>query len=600
MNGTTLVKYNGSATNVTIPSNVTVIGEKVFQSKKLTSVTIPNSVTSIGNFAFYGNNLTSVTIPNSVTSIGSNAFSSNKFTSVTIPNSVTSIGSSAFGQNELISVSIPKSVTSIGSYAFHCERLTSIEAAPDNAYFSSEGGILYNKDKTKLIMYPRGKSSGGTYNIPNNVTSIETAAFNDCKLSGIVIPNSVTSIGSYAFGGNNLTSVNIPVSVTSIGGSAFAYNDQLNSVTIGANVTIGSGVFSRHNDKRDIINSGFEEFYEKNGKKAGTYTYTNNGNWTFVAAPSAGPDKAAYDRGRAAYTQKNYDMAITEFTEAIRLNPNYELAYYFRAETYVYKEDYDKALADFTQAIRLSPNDTDNYNERGYVYIIRNEYDRAIADFNQTLKIDPNNTDAKEGLELVQQRKQNASPAAAPVQPAAPPATANVNPNFIPPSAWKPVERGQRHWDSPGVTKRFFNTREAIAGQERDVLTMEVTFTRQTNSGGTSKWGGFVVKDESIVSKLRMASGVRFKVLGDGKRWVLIVDTNVAEPGDTYRAEIKTTNNRVVDINMPFSSLKQGSWVSSRRPFVKNNIISILIQRHTDTASETGASTLKVFDFEIY
>jgi len=457
---------------------------------------------------------------------------------------------------------------------------------------------LFNKDKTKLIMYPRGKSPGGTYNIPNSVTSIESFAFPDCKLTAITIPNSVTSIGSYAFSGNNMTSVTIPVSVTSIGSSAFAYNDQLNSVTIGDNVKIGTGVFSRFNDKRDIVNSGFEEFYEKNGKKAGTYTYDGK-NWNVKTASAAiKPDEAAYDRGRTAFDQKNYDRAITEFTEAIRLNPNYELAYYFRAETYIMKEDHDKALADFTQAIRLSPNDTVNYNERGYVYILKNDYDRAIADFNQTLKIDPNNTDAKEGLELVQQRKQNASPAAAPGQPAAPPA--NVNPKFIPPSAWTPVERGQRHWDSPGVTKRFFNTREVIAGQERDVLTMEVTFTRQTNSGGTSKWGGFIANAESIVSQLKTASGVRFKALGDGKRWVLIVDTNLPEPGDTYRTEIKTTNNRVVDINIPFSSLKQGSWVSSKRPFVKNNIISILIQRHTDTASETGASTLKVFDFEIY
>jgi len=135
-----------------------------------------------------------------------------------------------------------------------------------------------------------------------------------------------------------------------------------------------------------------------------------------TAAPLQ-PDKAAYDRGREAYGQKNYDKAITEFTEAIRLNPNYELAYYYRAEAYTMKEDYDKALVDFTQAIRLSPNDTDNYNERGYVYILKKDYDRAIADFNQTLKLDPNNADAKEGLEEVQKRKQNSSSQPTTVQP---------------------------------------------------------------------------------------------------------------------------------------------------------------------------------------
>jgi len=300
------------------------------------------------------------------------------------------------------------------------------------------------------------------------------------------------------------------------------------------------------------------------------------------------PDKAAYDRGRTAYDQKNYDRAITEFTEAIRLNPNYELAFYFRAEAYTIKDDYDKALADFTQAIRLSPNDTDNYNERGYVYIIRNEYDRAIADFNQTLKIDPNNTDAKEGLELARQRKQNSTPAAAPVQPT-PPATAYVNPNFIPPSVWNAGDG-----DAPGVTKRIFKTREAIAGQERDVLTLEVTFPRQNGN----KWATFTGPwEEPYLSRLRTGSGIRFKVFGDGKRWIIQFQTrDTSSDWCGFEAEIKTTNNRVVDINIPYSSLKQGTW-GKKASWNKNNIVGISIQRNS---SDSGTSTLKVFDFEVY
>jgi hypothetical protein len=62
--------------SVTIPDNVTSIGEEVFSGcASLTSVTIPDGVTSIGDYAFYGcTSLTSVTIPDSVTSIGDTAF----------------------------------------------------------------------------------------------------------------------------------------------------------------------------------------------------------------------------------------------------------------------------------------------------------------------------------------------------------------------------------------------------------------------------------------------------------------------------------------------------------------------------------------------
>ena len=71
-----LVKYRGTATDVTISNSVTSIGNGAFSScNGLTSVVIPNSVTSISISAFaYCSGLTSVTIGSGVTSIGSNAF----------------------------------------------------------------------------------------------------------------------------------------------------------------------------------------------------------------------------------------------------------------------------------------------------------------------------------------------------------------------------------------------------------------------------------------------------------------------------------------------------------------------------------------------
>ncbi len=282
---TTLTRYIGSATNVTIPNSVTSIENSAFSNYSgLTSITIPNSVTSIGEYAFsgcsglttlnfnaincsdfnssnypfnscpistiiigdsvqripayfayYKTALSSITIPNSVTSIGNNAFSyCSGLTSVTIGNSVTSIGNNAFYNcTSLTSVTIGNSVTSIGNNAFYnCTSLTSITIP--NLVTSIEECTFYNC------------ISLNSATIPNSVTSIGEAAFANCKdLTSITIPDSVTSIGTYAFNAcSNLTSVTIGNSVTSIGEGTFANCSDLTSVTIPNSVTsIGEGAF---------------------------------------------------------------------------------------------------------------------------------------------------------------------------------------------------------------------------------------------------------------------------------------------------------------------------------------------------------------------
>jgi len=78
--------------------------------------------------------------------------------------------------------------------------LTSIIVDASNTVYSSQDGVLYNKDRTVLIEYPYGKSGGFT--IPDSVTSIGDYAFFNCSgLTSVTIPDSVTSIGSYAFYG---------------------------------------------------------------------------------------------------------------------------------------------------------------------------------------------------------------------------------------------------------------------------------------------------------------------------------------------------------------------------------------------------------------
>ncbi len=114
--------YRPNIIDVTIPNNVTSIGDSAFENcSSLTSIIIPDGVTSIGESAFEDcSNLTSVEIPDSVTSIESSTFyDCSSLTSVTIPDSVTSIGDHAFhGCSGLTSVIISDRATSIGDSAF--------------------------------------------------------------------------------------------------------------------------------------------------------------------------------------------------------------------------------------------------------------------------------------------------------------------------------------------------------------------------------------------------------------------------------------------------------------------------------------------------
>ena len=146
--------------------------------------------------------------------------------SIVISDSVTSIGGSVFsGCISLKSIIIPKSVTVIGYEAFGgCLNLRSIDVVEDNSIFASENGVLFDKNKTRLIYYPSGKTDE-SYEIPNGVVTIDGQAFFCCSnLVSIKLPHSVTEISEYAFFGcTKLKSIIIPSSVTTIWRYAFGY-----------------------------------------------------------------------------------------------------------------------------------------------------------------------------------------------------------------------------------------------------------------------------------------------------------------------------------------------------------------------------------------
>ena len=193
---------------------------------RIKTLIIDEGVTSIGDRAFQGcSNLSNVQLPNSLALINDSAF---------------------YGCSSLTSVTIPDGVKRIDNSAFEgCIRLTSFSVNEGNSNYSSQDGVLFNKDKTELIQYPIGNERT-TYDIPNSVTSIGNSAFSECtSLASVTIPNSVTSIGNSAFDGcRSLTSITIPDSVESIGWSAFSGCKRITSVTIPNSVTsIGDSAF---------------------------------------------------------------------------------------------------------------------------------------------------------------------------------------------------------------------------------------------------------------------------------------------------------------------------------------------------------------------
>jgi len=107
--------------------------------------------------------------------------------------------------------------------------------------------------------------------------------------------------------------------------------------------------------------------------------------------------QSVFNRGRTASDAGDYDRAIADFTEALRLYPNYWEAYTSRGFAYYFIKDYDRAINDLTNAIRINPFYL-TYAIRGSIYLDgKKDLDRAISDYTESIRINANFDQAYSG-----------------------------------------------------------------------------------------------------------------------------------------------------------------------------------------------------------
>ncbi len=225
--------------SVVVGDNIANIGVEAFAfCENLTDIYLSKSVKNLGEFAFsYCINLSNIEVDNenkNYSSLDGVLYNKNKSVLILYP----------LAKKEL-TFNMPDTVEMIAYYSFmHCFYLENIEVGEGNSYYSSINGVLFNKEKTKLIVYPIGKKDE-SYTIPAGVTEISAFSFiNSYNLLDVVIGEDVETIAEGAFAYSKLENITISDCVKNIEIGAFCENIKLRKINFGKNVeSIGEQAF---------------------------------------------------------------------------------------------------------------------------------------------------------------------------------------------------------------------------------------------------------------------------------------------------------------------------------------------------------------------
>lgn len=261
--------YCKSLISIIIPDSVTNIGHYAFKGcESLATVSIGKNINSIGDSIFeacpniieatiamkeipselfiYKNNLKKVSLKEGVEKIYDEAFANCTYLeTINFPNSLKYMGKNILmntawfnykakgvivydnwlygfkGDETNITIPVSKYIRGIAYRMFSGDKnIVAFNVDEANPYLSSENGILFNKEKTSLMVYPCGKSEL-SYAIPDTVEEIMPQAFYQSKITSVVIPDSVITIGENAFYNSNVININLGSNIKNIGSSAF-------------------------------------------------------------------------------------------------------------------------------------------------------------------------------------------------------------------------------------------------------------------------------------------------------------------------------------------------------------------------------------------
>ncbi len=255
--GENAFRYCSELTAVTIPDSIDIINMCAFDNcSTLANVNISDSVETINNYAFSDcAALTSFHIPHNLKTIPNYCFIGSGLTAITIPETIERINDNAFSSTDIATMHIGKGVSYIGGNFVSSEELSSITVDAENPNFCIVEGVLFDKNKETLLLYPSYKTEE-SYTIPTTVSVIGSRAFasND-HFKEITFPENLTEIGQLAFSfRSQLTSITLPKNLQSIGYNAFYNCSNLSSITLQSTEPpyLNMGVFSEIKDSYEI------------------------------------------------------------------------------------------------------------------------------------------------------------------------------------------------------------------------------------------------------------------------------------------------------------------------------------------------------------
>lgn len=214
--------------SITIPETIEIIKGDAFNScTGLTEIIVDENnqhFKSIDGILYNKDVTELITIPAAMTG------------AYVMPETLTQVRIDSFSTSKISSITLNSKIEAIDVYSlrFGCTNLAEVNVSPENQFFSSENGVLFNKDKTELIICP--SLDVESYTVPESVTKICSYAFSYTDIPSIIVGGNVKSVADRAFWNSNIKNVSFQEGIEYLGSELFRSCNFLKSVKIPSNV----------------------------------------------------------------------------------------------------------------------------------------------------------------------------------------------------------------------------------------------------------------------------------------------------------------------------------------------------------------------------